>query len=74
MIKKFILISTYIFKLWLCWVLVAAQAFSLTVAGGGFSVVGVSRLLISMPSHCRADSRARDLQELQYSVLSTQLP
>ena len=50
----------------------AAQAFSVTVAGGGFSVVGVSRLLISMPSRCRADSRARDLQELQYSVLSTQ--
>lgn len=43
-----------LFLLWgglcLCWVFVAAHGFSLVVAGGGCSLVGVPGLLAAVPS------------------------
>ena len=35
---------------WLCWVIIAAWAFSLVVASGGYPIVVVCRLLIAVAS------------------------
>ena len=49
-----ILLFVCLFCLWLRWVFVAAQAFSLVVASGGFSLVAVRGLLWMQSTGCRA--------------------
>ena len=66
--------NIYIYLNPACAVFVAAQVFSLVVASGGCSLVGVGRLLISVPSLvAEPDSRARELQQLQLLSLEHRL-
>ena len=54
------IIDLYIF--WLCWVSRAAQAFSLVVESGVYSIVAVSRLPIVLLSLVAQGSRVLGLQ------------
>ena len=36
----------YLFYFWLCWVFIAAQAFSLVAASGGYYLVAIFRLIV----------------------------
>ena len=47
LIEDFLKLSIY---LWLCWVFVAVEVFSLVMASGGYSVIAGCRILIALAS------------------------
>ena len=70
--------NTYLFNFWLCWVFIAARAFSLVLASGGYSPVECKAFsLQGLVLRQRTGSRALGLQELQHgdsAVVASRLP
>ena len=80
-VSKFLLklyLFIYLFNCWLCWVFMAARAFSLVLASGGYSPVECKAFsLQGLLLWQTTGSRALGLQELQHGdsvVVACRLP